>query len=51
VLHRRHAVAVSAVTGSEVWSRLVALRGSAERADVAALLAEPTDLSGGTRQG
>lgn len=50
VLHRRHAAAVSAVTGSEVWSRLVALRDSASRADVATLLAGLTDLPAGTRQ-
>lgn len=51
VLHRRHAVAVSAVTGSEVWAQLVALRESAGHDDVAAVLADLPDLAGGPLQG
>jgi predicted O-methyltransferase YrrM len=40
VLHRKNAVAVSTLTASPLWARLVALRESGDRAEVAALLAE-----------
>jgi hypothetical protein len=40
VLHRKNAVAVSTLTASPLWARLVALRESGDRAGIAALLAE-----------
>jgi predicted O-methyltransferase YrrM len=40
VLHRKDAVDVSSLTTSSLWSRLVELRESGDRADVAALLAD-----------
>lgn len=51
VLHRKHAVAVSDVTGSEVWSQLVALRDTGRRDEVRALLADLPDLAGIPRPG